>query len=334
MHAICATIFVRGRSATAPRAFRRIVTGVKVCYDERTSNLGGASMQTQKLHYKDLIKEILILTVAVTIIAAAIFFFLVPSHTSISSISGLGIVLSNFIPLPLSAITMILNVVLLIIGFLTCGKEFGAKTVYTSILLPLLLGLFELLFPNFESITGSQELDVLCYILVVSIGLSILFNRNASSGGLDIVAKILNKYLRMDLGKAMSLAGMCVALSAALVYDKKTVVLSVLGTYFNGIILDHFIFDNNKKRRVCIITEKEEDLRQFIVNDLHSGATIYEATGAFNFEKHNEIITIVDKSEYQKLMMFMNRIDPKAFITVYNVTNMQYQPKIWRKSSK
>ena len=291
-------------------------------------------MQTQKLHYTDLIKEIIILTVAVTIIAAAIFFFLVPSHTSISSISGLGIVLSNFIPLPLSAITMILNVVLLIIGFLTCGKEFGAKTVYTSILLPLLLGLFELLFPNFESITCSQELDVLCYILVVSIGLSILFNRNASSGGLDIVAKILNKYLRIDLGKAMSLAGMCVALSAALVYDKKTVVLSVLGTYFNGIILDHFIFDNSKKRRVCIITEKEEELRQFIVNDLHSGATIYEATGAFNFEKHNEIITIVDKSEYQKLMNFIGRTDPKAFITVYNVTNMQYQPKIWKKHNR
>ena len=291
-------------------------------------------MQTQKLHYTDLIKEIIILTVAVTIIAAAIFFFLVPSHTSISSISGLGIVLSNFIPLPLSAITMILNVVLLIIGFLTCGKEFGAKTVYTSILLPLLLGLFELLFPNFESITCSQELDVLCYILVVSIGLSILFNRNASSGGLDIVAKILNKYLRIDLGKAMSLAGMCVALSAALVYDKKTVVLSVLGTYFNGIILDHFIFDNNKKRRVCIITKKEEELRQFIVNDQHSGATIYEAIGAFNFEKHNEIITIVDKSEYQKLMNFIGRTDPKAFITVYNVTNMQYQPKIWKKHNR
>ena len=275
-----------------------------------------------------LVKEAAILTGGVAIIAAAVYFFLVPSHASVSSISGLGIVLANFVPLPLSAITMILNVVLLIIGFLTCGKEFGAKTVYTSILLPLLLGLFELLFPNFESITGSQELDVLCYILVVSIGLSILFNRNASSGGLDIVAKILNKYLRMDLGKAMSLAGMCVALSAALVYDKKTVVLSVLGTYFNGIILDHFIFDNNKKRRVCIITEKEEELRQFIVNDLHSGATIYEATGAFNFEKHNEIITIVDKSEYQKLMTFINREDPKAFITVYNVSNMQYQPKI------
>ena len=284
-----------------------------------------------KTDYKSILIEINILTIAIAIIAVAVYFFLVPSHTSISSMSGLGIVLSNFVPLPLSAITMILNVVLLIIGFFTCGKEFGLKTVYTSVMLPVFLGIFENIFPNTGSITNSQELDVLCYILVVSIGLSILFNRNASSGGLDIVAKILNKYLRMDLGRAMSLSGMCVALSAALVYDKKTVVLSILGTYFNGIILDHFIFDHNKKRRVCIITEKEEALRQFIINELHSGATIYEAIGAYNLQRHNEIITIVDKSEYQRLMTFINREDPKAFITVYNVSNMQYQPKIWKK---
>ena len=168
---------------------------------------------------------------------------------------------------------------------------------------------------------------MLCYILVVSVGLSILFNRNASSGGLDIVAKIMNKYLHMDLGKAMSLSGMCVALSAAFVYDKKTVVLSVLGTYFNGLVLDHFIFDHNIKRRVCIITKKEEELRQFIIHDLHSGATIYESIGAYNMEKRNEIITIVDKGEYQKLMNYMNREDPKAFITVYTVSDMRYQPK-------
>ena len=172
---------------------------------------------------------------------------------------------------------MILNVVLLVIGFFTCGREFGVKTVYTSIMLPVFLGIFEMVFPNLGSLTDSQELDVLCYILVVSVGLSILFNRNASSGGLDIVAKIMNKYLHMDLGRAMSLSGMCVALSAAFVYDKKTVVLSILGTYFNGIVLDHFIFDHNIKRRVCIITEKEEELRNFILNDLHSGATIYES---------------------------------------------------------
>ena len=281
----------------------------------------------KKLNYADIVKETVILTVAVAIIAAAVYFFLVPSHTSVSSISGLGIVLSNFVPLQLSAITMILNVVLLIIGFFTCGREFGVKTVYTSVMLPLFLGLFEIIFPYFGSMTDSQELDVLCYILVVSVGLSILFNRNASSGGLDIVAKIMNKYLHMELGKAMSLSGMCVALSAALVYDKKTVVLSILGTYFNGIVLDHFIFDNNIKRRVCIITKKEEELRQFIIHDLHSGATIYEAIGAYNMEKRREIITIVDKGEYQKLMKFINQEDPKAFITVYNVSNMRYQPK-------
>lgn len=282
----------------------------------------------KKINYKELAKESLILTVAVAVIAAAVYFFLVPSHASVSSISGLGIVLSNFIPLPLSAITMILNIVLLIIGFFTCGKEFGVKTVYTSVLLPLFLGLFEILFPDFGSLTDSQELDVLCYILVVSIGLSILFNRNASSGGLDIVAKIMNKYLHIELGRAMSMSGMCVALSAAFVFDKKTVVLSILGTYFNGIVLDHFIFDNNIKRRVCIITEKEEELRHFIIKDLHSGATMYEAIGAYNFDKHNEIITIVDKNEYQKLMNFINKEDPKAFITVYNVSDMRYQPKV------
>ena len=248
-----------------------------------------------KTDYKSILIEINILTIAIAIIAVAVYFFLVPSHTSISSMSGLGIVLSNFVPLPLSAITMILNVVLLIIGFFTCGKEFGLKTVYTSVMLPVFLGIFENIFPNTGSITNSQELDVLCYILVVSVGLSILFNRNASSGGLDIVAKIMNKYFHMELGKAMSLSGMCVALSAALVYDKKTVVLSVL--------------------------------RQFIVRDLHSGATIYEAIGAYNMEKRNEIITIVDKGEYQKLMKYINQEDPEAFITVYTVSDMRYLPK-------
>ena len=283
-------------------------------------------MRTASDH-KAVIRELIIMTAAVAIVAAAVYFFLVPSHASVSSIAGLGIVLSNFVPIPLSVITMILNVILLIIGFFTCGKEFGAKTVYTSIMLPVFLGLFEKIFPGFTSMTDSQELDVLCYILVVSIGLSILFNRNASSGGLDIVAKIMNKYLHMDLGKAMSLSGMCVALSAALAYDKKTVVLSVLGTYFNGIILDRFIFDNNVKRRVCIITEREEELRQFIIHDLHSGATIYESIGAYNMQKRNEIITIVDRSEYQKLMAYINRLDSKAFITVYTVSDMRYQPK-------
>ena len=282
----------------------------------------------KQINCKEVVWELFTLTAAVAIIAAAVYFFLVPSHASVSSISGLGIILTNFIPLPLSVITMVLNVVLLIIGFITCGREFGTKTVYTSILLPVFIGIFERIFPNIGSLTKTQELDVLCYVLVVSVGLSILFNMNASSGGLDIVAKIMNKYLHIELGKAMSLAGMCVALSAALVYDKKTVVLSVLGTYFNGMVVDHFIFGQNLKRRVCIITKYEEELRNFIMHELHSGATIYDAIGAYNLDKRHEIITIVDKNEYQKLMNYINNLDPKAFITVYTVADMRYQQKV------
>ena len=274
------------------------------------------------------IREIIIMTGATLIIAAAVFFFLVPSHAAVSSISGFAIVLSNLVPLSVSAITMILNVVLLIVGFLLCGHEFGFKTVYTSILLPVFLGLFELLLPDNGSLTGDATLDVACYIFVVSIGLSILFNRNASSGGLDIVAKIMNRYLHMDLGRAMSLSGMLVALSSALVYDKKTVVLSVLGTYLNGMVLDHFIFGQNRKRRVCIISrDKEEQIRDWIVHTLKSGATIYQAQGAYDGTVRNEIITIVDKNEYQKLMQYITREDPDAFITVYNVSDMRYIPK-------
>ena len=282
----------------------------------------------KQINCKEVVWELFTLTAAVAIIAAAVYFFLVPSHASVSSISGLGIILTNFIPLPLSVITMVLNVVLLIIGFITCGREFGTKTVYTSILLPVFIGIFERIFPNIGSLTKTQELDVLCYVLVVSVGLSILFNMNASSGGLDIVAKIMNKYLHIELGKAMSLAGMCVALSAALVYDKKTVVLSVLGTYFNGMVVDHFIFGQNLKRRVCIITKYEEELRNFILHELHSGATIYDAIGAYNLDIRHEIITIVDKNEYQKLMNYINNLDPKAFITVYTVADMRYQQKV------
>ena len=282
----------------------------------------------KQINCKEVVWELFTLTAAVAIIAAAVYFFLVPSHASVSSISGLGIILTNFIPLPLSVITMVLNVVLLIIGFITCGREFGTKTVYTSILLPVFIGIFERIFPNIGSLTKTQELDVPCYVLVVSVGLSILFNMNASSGGLDIVAKIMNKYLHIELGKAMSLAGMCVALSAALVYDKKTVVLSVLGTYFNGMVVDHFIFGQNLKRRVCIITKYEEELRNFILHELHSGATIYDAIGAYNLDKRHEIITIVDKNEYQKLMNYINNLDPKAFVTVYTVADMRYQQKV------
>ena len=275
----------------------------------------------------DFMKEFTVITFATLIVSAAVFFFLIPSQVSVGSISGLAMILGNIIPLHISIITFILNGLLLIIGFLLIGKEFGAKTVYTSLLLPLFLRIFELWFPDFSSINGDPFLDMVCYIFVVSIGLAVLFRENASSGGLDIVAKLLNKYFRMDMGKAMALPGMCVALSSILFYDKKLVVLSLLGTYLNGLVLDHFIFGLNLKKRVCIISEKEAEIRSFILNRLHSGATIYEGRGAYNGQPKTEIITIVDKNEYALLMSYLLKTDPSAFVTVYTVSEVIYRPK-------
>lgn len=273
------------------------------------------------------LQDFAMITFGTGIVAAAVFFFLVPSKLSVASISGLAIVLENYIALPVSGITMILNLSLLVVGFLLVGREFGSKTVYTSVLLPAFIWILERLFPNYTSIMQDPFLDMICYIFLVSIGLAILFNRNASSGGLDIVAKLLNKFFRMDLGTAMSGAGMVVALSSGLVYDAKTVVLSILGTYLNGIILDRFIFGFTIKKRVCVISEKEEEIRQYIIRNLHSGATIYQAQGAYHLEPKKEIITIVDKNEYLKLMNFLDKVDPNAFVTVYDVNKIIYRPK-------
>ena len=273
------------------------------------------------------LREFAIITVGTIIIAAAVFFFMLPSHVSIGSGAALAMVLSNFIPLPVSQITMIMNVFLLIIGFLLIGPEFGVKTVYCALFMPAVMGVFEIVFPNFQSITQDPMLDMVCYILIVGVGLALLFPRNASSGGLDIVAKLMNKFLGMELGRAMALSGMLVALSSALCYDKKTVVLSVLGTYFGGLVVDHFIFDMNIKRRVCIISPKLDEITQFILHDLHSGATLNPIIGAYNNQPMREIITIVDNQEYRRLMEYMKKTDPKAFVTVYAVSHINYQPK-------
>ena len=273
------------------------------------------------------VKEFAMIMLGLAIVAAAVFFFMLPSHVSVGSAAALAMILSNYIPLPVSAITLLMNIFLLFLGFLFIGPEFGGKTVFCAVLMPAMLWVFEVLFPEFQSLTQDPVLDVVCYILTVSVGLAILFSHNASSGGLDIVAKLMNKYLRMDLGQAMSLSGMLVALASALCYDKKTVVISVLGTYFGGILTDHFIFGMNIKRKVCIISPKVDEIVNYILYDLHSGCSLYDVVGAYDKTTRREIIVIVDKQEYRLLMDYMKKTDPKAFMTVYSVNEINYQPK-------
>lgn len=280
---------------------------------------------------KDTIKEFIMIIIGTAITAAAVYFFMIPSNLTVGSASALAMVISNFVPLPVSAVTFIINAVLLVIGFLLIGRDFGAKTVFTSVLLPGCIRVYEVLFPNIESITGDVFVDMVCYIFGVGVGLAILFNCNASSGGLDIVAKLMNKYMRIELGKAMALSGMLVAVSGIFLYDAKTMVISVLGTYMGGIVMDHFIFGMNIKRRVCIISPKLDEIIEFTLHELHSGATIYENIGAYNNQHGREVLVIVDKNEYSRLMDFVLKVDPTAFVTVMTVNEVNYQPKVLSK---
>lgn len=276
---------------------------------------------------KRTLKDFTVITLATVIVAASIYFFMLPSKIAVGSGSALAMVLANFIPLPVSVISLIINVILLILGFILIGPGFGAKTVYTAVMIPVMLGVFEFVFPTFTSFTDDPVIDVLCYIIIVSMGMAILFSRNASSGGLDIVAKIMNKYLRMEIGKAISAAGIAVALSTVFCYDTKTVVLSVLATYFSGIVVDHFIFGLDIKRRVCIISPKLDEISNYILHELHSGATINEIIGAYDNTTKREIITIVDKNEFRHLMDYIRKNAPNAFVTVYSVNEIHYVPK-------
>ncbi len=276
---------------------------------------------------KRTLKDFTVITLATVIVAASIYFFMLPSKIAVGSGSALAMVLANFIPLPVSVISLIINVALLVLGFILIGPGFGAKTVYTAVMIPVMLGVFEFVFPTFTSFTDDPVIDVLCYIIIVSMGMAILFSRNASSGGLDIVAKIMNKYLRMEIGKSMSVAGIAVALSTVFCYDTKTVVLSVLATYFSGIVVDHFIFGLDIKRRVCIISPKLDEISNYILHELHSDATINEIIGAYDNTTKREIITIVDKNEFRHLMDYIRKNDPNAFVTVYSVNEIHYVPK-------
>ena len=268
------------------------------------------------------IKEYLYITLGTLIIAAAVYFFMIPGKIVVGSLSGLVLVLSNFIPLPISVMTFILNAVLLVIGFIFIGKEFGAKTIYTSILLPAFIGMFERIFPNQKSLTGDVIIDTITYILIVSVGLAMLFNTNASSGGLDIIAKLLNKYFHMELGKAMTVAGMCTAVSSILVYDTKTLIISIVATYFNGIVVDNFIDGFNVRKRVCILSESYQDIQSFIMKKLHRGVTLYMAKGGYDNKEKVEIQTILTRQEYGELMNYIHETDKKSFVTVSTVSEV------------
>lgn len=271
---------------------------------------------------KDQFKEFAYITFAMFLISVSVYYFLVPSGIVVGSISGLAMVLSQLLNASISTITFVLNIVLLVIGFLFVGKEFGAKTVYTSFLLPVFLWVFEKITPSIGSITGNTVFDLASYILIIALGQAMLFRVNASSGGLDIVAKLISKYTHMEIGKAVTLAGMVTAFTSIFVYDIGTLVVSVLGTYANGQAVDYFIDGFNKKKKICILSNDYEIIKEHILNNMKRGVTLYKAQGGYEKTERIELVTIMTVNEYRQLLNYLQTANIEAFVTVSTINEV------------
>lgn len=277
------------------------------------------------------VREYVILIIGMFIVAGSVYYIMMPGGFVLGSLSGLVIVLVNFIPLSISTLTFIINGILLVIGYVFIGKEFGGKTIVASILLPAYLAVFERVTPNVSPLTGDMLTDMICYLFVICFGQALLFGINASSGGLDIVAKLLNKFLYMEIGKAIALAGFVTAATSILIYDRKTVVVSFLGTYLSGMVLDNFIDGFHMRKKVCIISSNYQMVQEYIVKELKRGVTLYSAYGGMNHEEKMEVVSILEKNEYGKLLTYIRENDPSAFLTVSSVGEVVGQ---WNRNKK
>ena len=281
------------------------------------------------------------MTLGMAIAAAAVYYFMMPSKLVLGSISGLSIVLSNVftmlgIPVKVSAVVTVINAILLILAWLLIGKEFGAKTVYTAMILGPLLEFWEKVCPyerlieaGQSSVMGDPLLDLICFVLVVSISQTILFSINASTGGLDILAKIVNKYLHFDIGVSVTVAGAIICCTAFAINPFRMVVIGLIGTWMNGLALDYFMASVNKRKRICIVSDRSEEIRAYIVETLERGCTLYDVRGGYTGAAHTEIQALLTQDEFASVMNFVKKNDIHAFITAGNVSEVY---GMWNKS--
>ena len=279
-------------------------------------------------------KELIILTLGMAIAAAAVYYFMMPSKLVLGSISGLSIVITNVlnmvgIPVKMSWIVTTINAILLVLAWLLIGKEFGAKTVYTAMILGPLLEFWEKVCPyerlveaGQTSVMGDPLVDLICFVLIVSISQTILFSINASTGGLDILAKIVNKYLHFDIGVSVTVAGALICCSAFAINPFRMVVLGLIGTWMNGLALDYFMASVNKRKRICIVSDRNEEIRSYIVNTLERGCTLYDVHGGYSGTPHVEIQALLTQDEFSRVMNFVKKNDIQAFITAGNVSEI------------
>ena len=259
-------------------------------------------------------KELVIMTLGMAVGAAGVYYFLMPSKLIIGSISGLSIVLSE---------------VFTNIGWtVKVGPEFGAKTVYTALILGPLVDLWAKILPVEKVITEGTSvmndpwLDLICFVLMLSIAQAILFRINASTGGLDIIAKILNKYLHFDIGLSVTVAGAMICCSAIAINPFRMVVIGLIGTWINGVVVDYFTDSLNKRKRVCVISPQHEQIREYIIKNLNRGCSVYHLEGGYTGEPKVEVVALLTQAEYANLLNFMKEQHFEVFITAGNVSEI------------
>ena len=279
-------------------------------------------------------KELFIMTAGMTIAAAAVYYFLMPSKLVVGSITGLSIVIGKLlniagIGIKVSQVIVIINAILLVLAWILIGKEFGAKTVYTALILGPLVDFWEkvlpidrLLEPGQMSLMNDPWFDLICFVLILSASQTILFNINASTGGLDILAKIVNKYLHIDIGTSVTVAGAIICCTAFAINPFRLVVIGLIGTWINGLALDYFTAGLNRRKRVCIISSQYERLRKYIIEDLERGCSLYNVTGGYNGHQNVEIQSLLTQDEFAHLMDYMKTNDIHGFITAGNVSEI------------
>ncbi|MGB4440455.1 MAG: YitT family protein [Sedimentibacter sp.] len=268
---------------------------------------------------KQTLKEYLFIAIGTFIVTLGVYYFMVPENLAMGGVSGLAIVLSNYIAIPISFINLILNIILLIVGFIFLGKEFGGKTIFSVFLLSFFMYIMETFFPAIHPVTDEVLLNLLCGIVISAIGLSIVFNQNASTGGTDIIAKILNKYFNMDMGNGLMVADIIVVISAFFTYGLQTGVVGAFGWFINGVVVNYFIDGFSVKNEVVVISDKPDEIKQYIFSKLDRGVTVYKAEGGFTNDEKDIIVTILERKEYFVLKKELKNIDPNVFVIVRTV---------------
>ena len=328
----------------------------------------------QAIKTKKFWRELVMMTVGMSFGAIAVYYFLMPSHLIVGSISGLSIVLNTIFGGTADTFSywvMGINAFLLLLAFILIGNEFGAKTVYTAMILGPLTQLWDRIYPytNFthkvieapdilsqlqagETILdangnpyilsrsgevmervrdsvmsgglgmGDVWFDLICFVLMLSACQAFLFRINASTGGLDILGKIVNKYLHFDIGTSVAIGGVIICCTSFLINDFRMVVIGIIGTWINGLAIDYFTASLNRRKRVCIVSAESERVRIYIVEELVRGCSLYKVQGGYSGEEQTEIQTLLTQDEFSSIMAFIRNNHIKAFITAGNCSEV------------